>query len=150
MKLGQEANGSRPALCPDPLPRFSGLFPEDDIPEKAHRKLQEGRTTKKRLPKRRLQNKTGGPICHGDAPATVPRLASRRAPLLLALQQWADPFPSLTCVPLGGVDPSAPAQGALLCSSLPPLPSNSPLGTPCAPVTRQAACSSGDRVCPQC
>ncbi|KAM5275554.1 ribosomal RNA processing protein 1 homolog A [Hipposideros larvatus] len=36
-----------------------GLFPEDDIPEKAHRKLQEGRKTKKRLPKRRLQNKTG-------------------------------------------------------------------------------------------
>lgn len=101
MKLAQEASGAGPALRPDPLPRFSGLFPEDDIPEKAHRKLQEGRTTKKRLPKRRLQNKTGGPVCRGDAPATVPRLASRRAPLLAALQQWAGPFPSLTCVPLG-------------------------------------------------
>ncbi|KAF6385436.1 ribosomal RNA processing 1 [Rhinolophus ferrumequinum] len=39
-----------------------GLFPEDDIPEKAARKLQEGRRgrkTTKRLPKCRLQNKTG-------------------------------------------------------------------------------------------
>ncbi|XP_066226162.1 ribosomal RNA processing protein 1 homolog A isoform X1 [Saccopteryx leptura] len=39
-----------------------GLFPEDDIPEKAYRKLQEGRQkrkAKKRLPKSWLQNKTG-------------------------------------------------------------------------------------------
>ncbi|XP_036767895.2 ribosomal RNA processing protein 1 homolog A [Manis pentadactyla] len=39
-----------------------GLFPEDDILEKAYRKLQEGRRErkrKKRLPKFQLQNKTG-------------------------------------------------------------------------------------------
>ncbi|XP_024417789.2 ribosomal RNA processing protein 1 homolog A isoform X1 [Desmodus rotundus] len=39
-----------------------GLFPEDDIPEKAYRKLLEGRRerkAKKRLPKSRLQSKTG-------------------------------------------------------------------------------------------
>nr|XP_019601311.1 PREDICTED: ribosomal RNA processing protein 1 homolog A isoform X1 [Rhinolophus sinicus] len=39
-----------------------GLFPEEDIPEKAARKLQEGRRgrrTKRRLPKCRLHNKTG-------------------------------------------------------------------------------------------
>ncbi|XP_036898960.1 ribosomal RNA processing protein 1 homolog A [Sturnira hondurensis] len=39
-----------------------GLFPEDDIPEKAYRKLLEGRRerkAKKRLPKSRLQSKAG-------------------------------------------------------------------------------------------
>ncbi|XP_004429776.1 PREDICTED: ribosomal RNA processing protein 1 homolog A [Ceratotherium simum simum] len=39
-----------------------GVFPEDDVPEKAYRSLQEGRRerkAKKRLRKSRLQNKTG-------------------------------------------------------------------------------------------
>ncbi|XP_036301580.1 ribosomal RNA processing protein 1 homolog A isoform X2 [Pipistrellus kuhlii] len=39
-----------------------GLFPEEDIPEEAHRKLREGkkgRRAKKRSPKSQLQNKTG-------------------------------------------------------------------------------------------
>ncbi|XP_016068997.1 PREDICTED: ribosomal RNA processing protein 1 homolog A [Miniopterus natalensis] len=63
-----------------------GIFPEDDIPEEAYRKLQEGRQgrkAKKRLPKSQLQNKPGRtsalggggaypPIVVGSMPARLP------------------------------------------------------------------------------
>lgn len=53
-----------PALRADHPPGSLGLFPEDDVPEKAYRSLREGRRetrTKKRGPRPRLQDKTGGP-----------------------------------------------------------------------------------------
>lgn len=73
--------------APDHLSTLSlGIFPEDDIPEEAYRKLQEGRQgrkAKKRLPKSQLQNKPGRtsalggggaypPIVVGSMPARLP------------------------------------------------------------------------------
>lgn len=58
-----QRNGREPCPQPCPLSAWSaGLFPEEDIPEEAHRKLREGkkgRRAKKRSPKSQLQNKTG-------------------------------------------------------------------------------------------
>lgn len=102
------AHRTRPALSPDHLPWSLGLFPEDDIPEKAARKLQEGRRgrkTTKRLPKCRLQNKTGGPggveRGHAGLPcaALLPAPSSGASRLQLRSgQPLSDPFLSLTCV----------------------------------------------------
>lgn len=58
----QTERARRPGCSHDHLPWSVGLFPEDDILEKAYRKLQEGRRERKRkkcLPKFQLQNKTG-------------------------------------------------------------------------------------------
>lgn len=99
---GGAAHAKPTRACPGPLtvclPRSVGLFPEDDIPEKAYRKLLEGRRerkAKKRLPKSRLQSKTGRTPargrgggfrsgCHGEHACTVsPKLACTRAPYFL-------------------------------------------------------------------
>ncbi|KAM5332725.1 ribosomal RNA processing protein 1 homolog A isoform 2-T2 [Glossophaga mutica] len=72
-----------------------GLFPEDDIPEKAYRKLLKGRRerkAKKRLPKSRLQSKTGRG--EREAPAADPSSRSERT------RQWQGT----------GADPTAPQE----------------------------------------
>ncbi|XP_036094044.1 ribosomal RNA processing protein 1 homolog A isoform X2 [Rousettus aegyptiacus] len=72
----------------------AGLFPEDDVPEKAYRSLREGRRetrTKKRGPRPRLQDKTGGPSGVRRPPASSPHIPGPRCPgqglvLVLAAQ----------------------------------------------------------------
>lgn len=108
------AHKTRPALSPDRLPRSLGLFPEEDIPENAARKLQEGRRGRKnakRLPTCQLQNKTGGPGAVGrdtlgsrctallPAPSGVAASHSWASRLQLRSgQPLSGPFLSLTCV----------------------------------------------------
>lgn len=106
---GGAAHAKSTRACPGPLtvclPRSVGLFPEDDIPEKAYRKLLEGRRerkAKKRLPKSRLQSKTGRTPargrgggfrsgCHGEHACTVsPKLACTRAPYFLPASGLSD------------------------------------------------------------
>lgn len=61
----REHPNAKHQACSQPpgyLPWSLGFFPEDEVPEKAYRSLQGGRRerkAKKRLPKSRLQNKTG-------------------------------------------------------------------------------------------